>query len=316
MPNHNATQFGGAPPSAGAATEVPLRPTPDLSGFNTDAVQLDGDILQNWTIREQRPRNTCVAFAVSSCMELYRKIALSRPIERLSPQFLYHKMRTDFEIIQDPPPGYDEGATRLHQAMLVMQQLGLCTEALSPYEMTAVTPLEGKAPNKKALGDAKTRKHANFNYGIRKNLAEVWQVDAGGKKNQPLSGLFLEHLHKNHPVVVGLSVVRLHTGEANWDWRKTTRTGTVLCPADDAWAEFKLKKASYNDSGHVFCITGYRPDPGNNSGGWFTFRNSWAHRFGTHRPPHDGPTARPALGYGTISAVHLENYAWEYLIAT
>ena len=66
--------------------------------------------------------------------------------------------------------------------------------------------------------------------------------------------------------------------------------------------------------GHVVCVTGFIPDPAEPLGGWFVFRNSWGLEFASHATlPDSGPTSG-TRGYGLLSATHVNNYCWEYLV--
>ena len=113
------------------------------------------------------------------------------------------------------------------------------------------------------------------------------------------------------PVAAGFPALPHDSGFTNWTLPSARRRGVILCPEDDGAPPFGAP--SMAAGGHVVCITGFRPDDEEPSGGWFVFRNSWGLDFASEAAATTGPLAPPARGYGLMSASHVDRYCWEYL---
>ncbi len=146
--------FGGAIPSTNALESLSESNIRDQIQFSRAPSHLDGggskkvllpsipledDILENWRVVDQRPRNTCVAFAAAACAELlYARMDNALP-EMLSPQFLYWMMRRRYGLVaNEAPPGYQRGATRISQVLDVLSNAGICLESESPYHLATL----------------------------------------------------------------------------------------------------------------------------------------------------------------------------------
>ena len=92
------------------------------------------------------------------------------------------------------------------------------------------------------------------------------------------------------------------SGVTNWETEDAWRYGDIVDPPKGALS------ARY---GHAVCIVGFEPDPDEEHGGYFIFRNSWGDDWAFDLPA-PGYFA-PQKGYGQISASYVEKYLWELL---
>ncbi len=266
--------------ASSAAERVP--PPPELEGKGD--INLLKDVrCERWFIPDQRPRQTCVAYAAAACIELLwaRHYA---DFELLSAQFLYWYMRTRAPE-KDRPPGWAEGATRLSYAKKVLEEFGICRETICPSGLEPDLPLEGRQPSDKAQKDAAkyrlTSDHQDFRcakrpagiaYGIYKLLAE------------------------GRPVAIALPEFPRSPGSATTNWNNPTSWGSGIV-ADPPLGLALHDTDNPAGPGHAVCIVGFQQDR-DGAGGWFLFRNSlggdWANSVDLtgSNPPHV-----PAPGY-------------------
>ena len=251
-----------------------------------------------WPAADQGQRDTCVAFAVASCVELLqaRDGSEFRP---LSPQFLYWHMRS-LPPPDHPPPGWALGATKLGMAREVLGAYGICPLGACPYPVVETTPLEGPRPDKTAMAQAAAHRFSNGTYH-----------DYPTPESRPAAGVARQvyaRLAEGYPVALAVPV-HAETPESvatNWDNPDVHRSGKVHNPPV-GWAPTVAER------GHVVCVTGFQRDPREPTGGWFVFRNSRGLNWSRYAPFGPQPPRVPLRGWGAISATHVERYCWELL---
>lgn len=281
---------------------------------------------KGWPCYDQGARNTCVGFATATMMEIHFAInnkqfqkELKRPI-RLSPQFIYHGMRTRYPLTKDKQPlGYSDGATLLSQAREVLRKVGVCSYEKHLYQPSSniasasggteavgdgdkQSAIAGTAPDQDAMIDASTRKYSSFTHDIDSELV-----------NKGRASLIYGLLKQGRPVALGVPTFKLKFGnQSNWERAHSLNTGIVYSPSDVG--REKRQITAEKIGGHVVCLIGFQSDTNEPSGGWFIFKNSWDWRFGQGANKHnDEGLQLPGPGYGAISASHVEHYGWEYL---
>jgi hypothetical protein len=297
-PRYRVQLKSAALSATASSAEEKGSPPPKLEGQD-DINLLEEVLYERWFIPDQRPRQTCVAYAAAACIELLwaRHCA---DFEPLSAQFLYWYMRTRAPE-KDRPPGWAEGATRLSYAKAVLEEFGICRETICPSGLEPDLPLEGRQPSDKAQEEATKYKlrsdHQDFRcakrpagiaYGIYKLLAE------------------------GRPVAIALPEFPRSPGSTITNWNNPTSWGSgIVAEAPPGLALHNADNAA--GPGHAVCIVGFQQDR-DRGGGWFLFRNSlggdWANSIDLTRPR---PPQVPAPGYGAISADHVERYCWEML---
>ena len=265
-----------------------------------DDIDLTDAFTAGWPAIDQRPRNTCIAFAVASCVEA----ALARErgtLERLSPEFLYWCMRNKPEYEPDPlPPQYDEGATKLSQAAGVLSDLGICSEALAPYQREST--FSETPPSEAAFEDALLR---------RCEAVQYWDRSHDSAESISKAQIIYHELLEGRAVAIGIPIFEFtgHFGIDNWAEQTALSTGTVYGPTDSE--DDQLDKVIV--SAHAVCVVGFLSDQEAPDGGWFVFRNSWDRDFGKHANRFPDSPKLPGVGYGMISFRHVDDFCWEFL---
>lgn len=290
-----------------------------------EAIDLDPGAAA-WPSRDQRYRNTCVAFAATAALELFRALrSEDGALVPLSPDFLYNRMRTGLDpvllaTLAETVPDYDDGATLFAQAACVLRDIGCCSEAARPYlPASALGNLAGEAPSETQTADAAGRRHDAFyhNHTPRTNGDRLIPALDGSDIRLPISDVILDLLALRSPVAVGLPVFRRSDGRDNWTTPAALRHGLVPYPGTDARAGPEEPEGARIREGHAVCITGFRPDPEDPEGGWFTFRNSWGIDFRTASgSPPGSPLRALRPGYGYLSCAAADKYVWEMLAPT
>lgn len=288
--------------------------------LNTD-VDLEAKVGFRWPTRDQRYRNTCIAFSATAAMELFFALR-GRQVGQLSPDFLYNRMRKGLsqgylERLAREVPGYRYGATRLSQALCVIRDYGCCDEELRPYQpantMSDQTGPDITAEQQQA---ADANRHAHFIYGLRlpSDVSENELVCGHEGRNFPISRWFQVLLQRDIPVAVGIQVFQASGGYDNWSIYDAVSTGYVAYPGD---ARFPgVSGETFDDTaGHSVLLTGYVVDPADPQRGWFLFRNSWGVDF---NPYGEAPAIEPLRGKlrpgcGALSSEAVDAYVWEYL---
>jgi hypothetical protein len=253
---------------------------------------------ERWFIPDQRPRETCVAYAAAACIELLRA-RQDGEFERLSAQFLYWYMRTTTPK-SDRPPGWAEGATRLSYAKAVLERHGICREAVCRSAFEPDLPLKGREPSPEANEEAqKNRITSGSDYLDCREAAQ----------REGIARRIYNLLDTGRPVAIALPEIPKNPGGTTTNWYNPASwsSGIVADPPAGSVVH------EPDTPGHAVCIVGFQQDLGRASG-WFLFRNSlggdWANSIDLtqrHLPNV------PAPGYGAISADHIEQYCWEML---
>lgn len=261
----------------------------------------DRAFLSRWVAVDQRPRNTCTAFAAAAAVEMLRHGASGTRITPVSAQFIYWLMRHDHALPEgDRPPGYDIGATRLSQARDVLEQSGVCPDALAPFHLGLTDPETapaGTEPSAEARAAADASEFAAGEYGF---------YPTGQRPAESLTALFHRLLTEGRPVCAGFPMFGTTSGRSNWHSVGALMRGEVLGPLDDGAG---IAPGTAASTGHVVCLVGYLPEARAGEEGWFVFRNSWGLDFG--RAGNRRLDWLPP-GYGTISAAHVDQFCWEY----
>jgi hypothetical protein len=169
----------------------------------------------------------------------------------------------------------------------------VCLDSLWPYNGI---PVEGNVthagpgvPAQEVRDGAKSYRHLAAQYGARGSAAQL-----------------LSWLTQNQrPVAISVPIFRdaLVPDRNNWNSDVGILYGEVLDPPATAVA----------DGGHAVCVVGFVPDPEENTGGNFIFRNSWGTSgFGRNLPSSGWRAQEP--GYGQISASYIDKYLWEMCV--
>lgn len=276
------------------------KPPPDSVasiGFRQDPVTLPPPLNLDTTlvscglttlVRDQGDRGTCVAQAVTACVEEYHGHA------DLSEQFLYWGAKLHGG---DPYPSAEGTWLRCAEQALAVK--GICSEQLWPYNPAHILGNEtheviGAAPSAAALSDAQSHVHT---VSICSDVSAMTSGKASYLRTELAKG----------PVAISLPVFKdPQTPFDNWSWFGAVDHGHVLDPT----------QYSVVTAGHAICACGYYPSASAPGGGWFVFKNSWGTTSwnaggGTVPPGH--PVTPP--GYGYVSASYVDRYLWEYLRA-
>jgi len=185
------------------------------------------------SVRNQQGRGTCVAHACAAAREYL--LGQESTAGDLSEQFLYWACKQ-----RDGFPG--EG-TFIKTAMAVLEDDGVCTEAVWPYNPTKIADNEGQGPPP-----------ANA-----KEMAAGYRI----AKGEPVEPRWVDELKKalanGKPVAFAVPVYSYWLTEpvhTNGDIR-------IPLPSDKALG------------GHAMCMVGYQDDADVPGGGYFLVRNSW-----------------------------------------
>jgi len=216
--------------------------------------------------RDQGDRSTCVGHAFAAAAELAH-----RPLQ-LSPQFVYYHAKQ----IDGRP---EVSGTYLWAAARPMTDVGICVEALWPYEddLRPGDETHGQ-PSPDATADASARRALTTSPLLSSiDRESLW-----------------DHLDDDVAVVLGVQVF------STWDGDESRRTGKITMPGDGAPPI----------GGHALCLVGYGYSEevfGTTDGWFFLARNSW----GTWWAP-----ANPfGAGHVLLPARYVETYAVEAAVA-
>jgi hypothetical protein len=293
-----SAQLTSAASDATASLVVRKDLPPSGLGDLNDINLLNQEQYARWFIPDQRPRETCIAYAAAACIELLRARE-GADFEPASAQFLYWYMRTTAPK-DERPPGWADGATRLSYAKAVLEKHGICRELVCPSGLEPDLPLEGRKPRPEADQEA----------GINRITRDSEYLDCQkATERQEISKKIYRLLAAGRPVAIALPEFPKNPGSSTTNWNNPTSWSSGIVADPPAG----LVVHEPGTPGHAVCIVGFQQDPGR-PGGWFLFRNSlggdWANSVDLTRskPPHV-----PAPGYGAISADHIERYCWEML---
>jgi hypothetical protein len=256
------------------------------------------DQYATWFVPDQRPRQTCVAYAAAACIEVLRAYR-GEPLVPLSAQFLYWYMRT-LKWPGDRPPGWAFGATRLGYAKSVLASYGICREAICRNgDMPPGSPLEGPKPSRAARREAADNLIPDGDY---------WYIPDPSARPSGIAQRIYKLLADGRPVAIALPEFAPSPGSSVTNWYNATSWSSGIV-ADPPEGHLPSNSGGLSVSGHAVCIIGFEPDP---AGGWFLFRNSvgkdWAYLFGEQKPAVPDV---PCSGYGAISATQVEAFCWE-----
>lgn len=265
-----------------------------------------------WPIRDQFGRGTCVAFGTIAAVELLRAREFDLPPERLSEQFLHQQMLSEFPLTGAERDSMPEGGSLLRQAWQVIENNGLVDADKVPYRPSAHGILaSGPAASQDVLSAAQTQRFTCRSYG---------RVGKKKETDDPRTEFFssgdeialkiLNYLKDGYPVVIGIPLFLHPSGLTNWTLPSVLAQGRVYCPDDEGAPALEGPR----DDGHVVCLTGFIPDPTEALGGWFTFRNSWGTDFASRALGNSGTATASGRGNGVMTATHVNEYCWEYLV--
>jgi hypothetical protein len=193
---------------------------------------------------QQGKRDTCLAFAV---VALYQHA--TGDLSDLSEQFVYWASKE-----RDGMP--NTSGTRPDVALEVLRDMGVCTEALWPYESRSIAGNEGQGPPPEgAAEEARLRRILAFSCLANRNYRQIKAALADGTL-----------------VLVGLPIYE-HWKNA-WQARVLGRVRQPL-------------PGEAERGGHAMVVVGYRDDPTVPGGGYFIVRNSWGISWGAQNL--DGP---------------------------
>jgi hypothetical protein len=244
-----------------------------------------------WPIlHDQGDRQTCIAFAVTACLELLRATQSGNFVS-LSPQFVYWHMRTG-KWPPPLPPGWEDGATKLSHARQVLATYGFCSWQACPSD-SSLPPgesLEGPEPSAAATAEGTAHRVPDGVYQPEQVPGIARQV--------------YDQLAQRRPVAIAIPVYSQADGSALTNWSVGMSSGEVVDPYKDKFQVF--------NSGHAVCVVGFQPDPLEPGGGWFIFRNSIGLNWASGLWYGDDAPRIPGRGYGAISATYVEGYCWEF----
>lgn len=285
---------GAAAPSVAALSSArDLRSPADvrakLQGLK--AVDLVKGRYGKWPIlHDQGDRQTCIAFAVTACLELLRA-GQSGAFASLSPQFVYWHMRTG-KWPPPLPPGWEDGATKLSHAQQVLATYGFCSWQACPSDSSLPPGASLEGPEPSAAAKAEGAAHL-----VPNGVYQPEQVPGIARQ-------VYDQLAQDRPVAIAIPVYSPADGSGLTNWNVGMSSGEVVDPYKDEFRVF--------NSGHAVCVVGFQPDPLEPGGGWFIFRNSIGLNWASGLWDGDDAPRIPGRGYGAISATYVEGYCWEF----
>lgn len=283
---------------ADKAASLPLRPQ-DF-GREPDGNKL-WEFAKNWRVRSQHwSRGTCTAFSFTAMCEYHALQAGTQPQEPpYSEEYLYSKMRR--ERNEDAPPNADTGSTYLEQAIMAMQNHGLCPQSLLPHQGPQDDPAW-------SVKDTREIERGLAPHILQKRRAFYWRPDIKDLSNpMPFSVESLRMLMLAFEVPVCISLPIYPDGDIlPWMFGIGWDTGVIPEPVK-RWLEIPVHKLS----GHSVCLVGSVLDTDAPGEGWFIFRNSWGPEFAARTPRVDRLKGLHMPGYGAISFAHVQQHCWE-----
>ncbi len=184
-------------------------------------------------VRNQQGRGTCVAHASAAAREYL--LGPESTAGDLSEQFLYWACKQ-----RDGFPG--EG-TYIKTAMAVLEDKGVCTEAIWPYNPTKIAGNEGQGPPPAGAEEK----------------AAAYRI----AKGEPVEPRWVDELKKalasGKPVAFAVPVY------GYWLTEPVRTNGDIRIPLP----------ADKVVGGHAMCMVGYQDDASVPGGGYFLVRNSW-----------------------------------------
>ena len=184
-------------------------------------------------VRNQQGRGTCVAHACAAVREYL--LGDESTAGDLSEQFLYWAAKQR--------DGYPGEGTWIKSAMAVLEDLGICAEAVWPYNPTKIAGNEGQGP---PPADAETQ-------------AAVYRIAKGAMVEPRWVDDLKEALAKGKPVAFAVPVY------GYWLNEPVRSSGDIRMPMS----------TDKSLGGHAMCMVGYQEDAAVPGGGYFLVRNSW-----------------------------------------
>ena len=184
-------------------------------------------------VRDQGGRGTCVAYACVAVREYFLGGESTRG--DLSEQFVYWACKE-----RDNYPG---SGTWIHHGMAVLEELGVCTEQVWPYNAVSLSGNEGQGP---PPADAAAK-------------AFAYRIDSSEALHPRLVDALRRQLAEGRPVAFAVPVFTY------WFAEPVSSTGDIRLPLSTDKVE----------GGHAMCMVGYQDDPDVPGGGYFLVRNSW-----------------------------------------
>jgi hypothetical protein len=298
---HNLWNFTPFPFETPSIAFIPTRPSPTLtfavppvSGVSRRQNRSRNRKLRtkhinlyrpSWPIRDQGQRGTSAAFAAVALAEY--KLGNERgEIKVLAPEFLYWAIKTS---TGDPRP--DQDGTLLRFARDALEEWGVCDENLCPYNKTLDSGRIFSEPTDEAKAAARPNAFTGTIYQRSPD------IDARA---------VLEVLRQNRPVAISIPLFRdlyIDTGVTNWTTLVAWLYGRIFNPPP-------LTSVITGEFVAV-CIVGFVPDPDEEMGGYFIFRNSWGADWSRQSPTQAYHAPEP--GYGEISASYVDLHTAEML---
>jgi hypothetical protein len=284
------------PPRPPNASVIPPPRWPGIGlkpGLAEDAEIALPEALVDFPVRNQQHRPTCVGFAVASALERMRTAPAARP-RKLSAMFVYQRALARRRASLTPQAfAAEAGGTKLTDAVDVLQDEGICDEALWEDDVA----LEAEPPPPVLAAAVPNRTPRSFH----------WDIPFGTPRPPNVARVVLDLLGDRGAVVIAMPVFKdpdAPEGLTNWWSPRARRHGIVPDPLVPTWEKV---------SGHAVCVLGFQPDAEEARGGWFIFRNSVGEDWASGAPnllSRDKPQV-PARGWGALSAHYVEDFCWE-----
>lgn len=292
------------PPLSGSATGQPPGPS-RLARLPDRAILLPLQPGHVGEARDQGDRGTCVAFALTACLELRGPLRLMgwmdwwlhtlRQLGRhRSEQFAFWAAKK-----HDNQPASD--GTTLHAAYEGLKAYGVCLANrwhYDPHPRPGNPSHEGPdAPTSVA------RRCAWRRSGTHRldHFCNTFGPPGDGSRARKL----YDALRSGRPVAVTLAVFQDedHKAVSNWTNELAYEFGVVNDPP------FAPGMATKAPLGHAVCVVGFQPAAYERWGGYFLFRNSWGTHWARHAPRP--PYFVPRRGHGQVSAKYVDHFLWE-----
>jgi hypothetical protein len=259
------------------------------------------EFAKNWPVRSQHwSRGTCTAFSFTAMCEYHAAQGKAQPQEPpYSEEYLYSKMRREHS--EDGPPNAGTGSTYLAQAILAMQNHGLCPRSSLPHQGRQDHP----AWSAKDTREIESRLSPHI---LQKRPPFYWRKKIEDLTDpMPYSVGSFASLMTAFEIPICISLPIYPDGDIlPWTFGVGWDTGVIPEPTED-WRDIPLDELS----GHSVCLVGSIADEDAPGKGWFIFRNSWGSEFATRTPHVERLKEVHMPGYGAISFEHVQQHCWE-----
>lgn len=239
--------------SLGAVAFAPLPANVDLSSHMPP-------------VRSQGLRGTCVAFSCTAVREFL--LGASSTTGDLSEQYLYWDCKQR--------DNYSGPGTWIKYGMAALEDDGICSEDVWPYNPNPISGNEGQGPPPSiAETDAAARRISNSN-NLKPRVLQILR----------------QNLSEGKPIAFAVPVYTY------WFTQPVRTTGDIRLPLSTDNLE----------GGHAMCMVGYEDDPDIPGGGFFIVRNSWGTGWASNSPLR--------AGYARIPYGYIEKYGKSAFVAT